>query len=424
MEFEHQPFAHFVGEIFSISSLCTVKSQLGQVVGFELDAVELVVSAQLLNLSLGIGLAHHHFAVLVACELVEEVFLRIFLAVFLFRAEVFRDGEGRHDGSMVDGVELHLVADVHGGGQRLRHICKYLAHFLSRLEPLLLGVKHTVRVVQFLARAEAYQAVVRLGVFLVDEVHVVGTHQPDAILLAVFLQVLVHFELQGIGLMVGAGDGGLVELQLQVVVVAEHAFVPLHGLLSRVKPSDPNHAGHFPAQTGGADDESLVVFFQFDAVGARAHVVAFGPGFGHELDEVVIAFQVFGQHDEVVAALVGLAIFVEQAAVGHVHLAADDGFEQFPFGFGQTGLAGGYLRLRVVGLFLAAFERRDALFEVFDFIFDLAVLLVDVVIKFLHAEHVAVVGQGHAPHAVGYGFVDEALDAGLSVEDGVLAMDV
>ena len=54
----------------------------------------------------------------------------------------------------------------------------------------------------------------------------------------------------------------------------------------------------------------------------------------------------------------------------------------------------------------------------------LAVFLADVVEEFLDAEHVAVVGEGNAGHAVGHGFVDQGVDRCLAVEHGVLRVDV
>jgi hypothetical protein len=35
--------------------------------------------------------------------------------------------------------------------------------------------------------------------------------------------------------------------------------------------------------------------------------------------------------------------------------------------------------------------------------------------EFLDAEHVAMIGNGHASHTIAYGFVNQPLDAGLTV---------
>ena len=73
---------------------------------------------------------------------------------------------------------------------------------------------------------------------------------------------------------------------------------------------------------------------------------------------------------------------------GHVHFASEDGFEGC-LAFGEFG-----------------------------------VFLVDVVEELFDAVHVAVVGDGDAGHSVGYGFVNEVVDGGLAVEQGVLCVDV
>ena len=91
-----------------------------------------------------------------------------------------------------------------------------------------------------------------------------------------------------------------------------------------------------------------------------------------------------------VAAHVAAVLFaVAFASVSHIHLASEYGLEGF-----------------------------------FALVLQFAVYLVAVVIQFLHAEHVAVVGYGHAAHAVGYRFIHKFLHGRLSVEYGVIGMDV
>ena len=224
--------------------------------------------------------------------------------------------------------------------------------------------------------------------------------------------------------MVGALHGGLVALQLQVVVFAEEVLVPLDGFFRLVQAVGHDFLGHLAAQAGGADNEALVVLLQVVAVGAGAHILADGPRAGHQLDEVVVAFLVLGQDNKVPAALVLPAFLLVHGAVGHVHLAADDGLEQLRFRLGDFLSASRQLRL---GLFVPLrnfFQLGDALLQVLDFPARAAVLLVDIVIKFLDAEHVAVVGDGNALHAVLHGLVHQAADAGLSVQQGILGVYV
>ena len=133
-----------------------------------------------------------------------------------------------------------------------------------------------------------------------------------------------------------------------------------------------------------------MVFLQVFAVGTRAHIVAVHPRVGYQFDQVLVALVVLGQHDEVVAALVLLAAAKRLRAVArHIHLAAEDGLE---------GLQ---------SFLLAAF-----------------VHVVHNVVELLDAEHVSVVGDGHAAHAVADGFVHEVLDFRLSVEYRIVRMYV
>ena len=214
-----------------------------------------------------------------------------------------------------------------------------------------------------------------LGILLVDEVDVVRAYELDAILMSQFYQHLVGSLLQREGLTVGALGGvlHLVALQLQVVVVAKHVVVPLDSLAGARHVAVEDLLGHFAGNAGRTDHQSLVVSLQVFAVGTWTHVVAVHPCVRHELDEVLVALVVLGQHDEVVAALVFLAPSQRLRTVTRdIHLAAEDGDERFQ------------------PLFLPLLVDVDA-----------------VVVELLDPEHVAVVGDGHALHAVGYRLVNE-----------------
>lgn len=122
---------------------------------------------------------------------------------------------------MVDGIGLDLFADFDRRSHRFGYVAEDRRHLLAGFEPLLLGVEHSLGIVEVLAGREADQPVVRLGVVFVHEVHVVGTDQTDAVFRGQSAQMLVHFELHRIGFVVGPLDGGLVQLQFEVIVVAE-----------------------------------------------------------------------------------------------------------------------------------------------------------------------------------------------------------
>ena len=148
-----------------------------------------------------------------------------------------------------------------------------------------------------------------LGILLIDEVGIVRADELDAVLVGQLDEHLVSFLLQGKRLAIGA-DGGvfhLVALQLQVVVVAKDAMVPLDGLAGSCDVAVENLLGHLAGNACRTDDEPFVVALQVFTVGTRTHVVAIHPRAAHQLDEVLVALVVLGEHDEVVAALVFLA---------------------------------------------------------------------------------------------------------------------
>ena len=176
VQLEYQPFADLVGERVAVTALGTVEGQFGQVVGLELDTVELVVTAEFFDLFVGFLFAHDHIPVLVTRELVEEFALGDPLPVLLLGAELLRNGECRHDGGVVDRIALDLVAYVDRRGHRFGHIPENRGHLGPRLEPLLLRVEHSLGVVKLLFCAEADQTVVSFGILLVHEVHVIGAY--------------------------------------------------------------------------------------------------------------------------------------------------------------------------------------------------------------------------------------------------------
>ena len=234
--------------------------------------------------------------------------------------------------------------------------------------------------------------VVGFGVFLVYEVRVVGAHQLDAVFLGQLHQHLVGFLLQGESLPVGPYRRvfHFMSLKLQIVVVAEQILVPLHGLPCSLHVAFENLGRHFAGYAGRARYHVFMVSLKVFAVCPRSAVEAVHPGVRHELDKVLVAVVVLGQQYEVVAAQVAAFLrLVLLLVVGHIHLASEYRLE----------------RLQPLGL---AF----------------AVHLVAVVEQLLHAEHIAVVGDGHALHSVGYGLVNQLGNARLTVEYRIIGMYV
>ena len=99
-------------------------------------------------------------------------------------------------------------------------------------------------------------------------------------------------------------------------------------------------------------------------------------GFGHDLHQIEVSRVVFCQQDQVV-----ISLFLDPVvSLGHVDFAADDG-----------------LHRRVL---LGKFE------------------------ELFHAEHIAVIRDGQGRHPQLFGPVKEVLDGRLTVQDGVLCMNV
>ena len=149
MQLEADTVVHLLRQL-SITYLCSVVGQLRQIVGFELDTVQLVYTAQFLDFLLTLLLRQRVLPILITGKLLEQLLGSDSFPVFLFRTEFLWNGEERHNRRMVDVVHLHLVENLHGIGHRLRHILEHLPHLFLGLEPLLLGVKHTGRVVKIL----------------------------------------------------------------------------------------------------------------------------------------------------------------------------------------------------------------------------------------------------------------------------------
>ena len=93
----------------SIAPIRPLIRQLRQVVGLELDAVDLVVAAKLLDFLLTLLTRQRVLAVLVGGELSVEVFLRELLAPLLLGAERLGNGEERHNRVVIQRVDFHLI---------------------------------------------------------------------------------------------------------------------------------------------------------------------------------------------------------------------------------------------------------------------------------------------------------------------------
>ena len=109
VKLELHALVHLLRQWVAIEFLGSVVGKLGKIVGLKLDAVEFVDASKFFDFILCLLVRHNLVAIFVGCELAEEFFGRYAFAGVLLGAELCRDGEERHDGRMVDGIELHLI---------------------------------------------------------------------------------------------------------------------------------------------------------------------------------------------------------------------------------------------------------------------------------------------------------------------------
>ena len=109
----------------------------------------------------------------------------------------------------------------------------------------------------------------RLGIGLVDKVHIVGANELYAQFLRELFQHGIHLLLQGERLVVGACHSGLVPLQFKVEIVAKHALEPLRRLSSLVDLPVKYQLGYLAAKACRTHHEPLVVTLKLLLVGSR-----------------------------------------------------------------------------------------------------------------------------------------------------------
>ena len=186
----------------------------------------------------------------------------------------------------------------------------------------------------------------RLGVLLVEEVRIVGADNLYVILPRQLDEHGINPPLLLIGLLVTVGLVGLVALEFDVIIVAEHAFEPLYCFF-RSRPVAVQHfLAQLTAQTSRAGYHALVVHFQQLLVNTRTRIerVVHEPRTG-QFAEVMIAQFVLGEQDKVKARLVYLIHYAVRPGIllgGHgvtrapcaVRLNANDRLE------GHKGLGG------------------------------------------------------------------------------------
>ena len=260
--------------------------------------------------------------------------------------------------------------------------------------------------------------------FLIHKVNVIRTDQFDIIFPGIFYQFGICPLLQRVGFMVGTGHGRPMSLQLQIIIFSKEVLVPAYSLFRFFKLVIKYLLRYFTTDTGRADNQSLMILFQFIAVGTGAHIVSICPGSGYQLYQVVITFLILCQHNQVPAALVGFTFLFVHSAACHIHLATDYRFEQLIFSFRNLSAAVGKFRFLIFASYLAALDTGNPLLEILNISFRSAILLIDVIGKLLDAEHITVISYGNTLHSILHRLVNQRTYTGLTVEEGILGMNV
>ena len=226
--------------------------------------------------------------------------------------------------------------------------------------------------------------IMSLSIFLIHEMRIIGAYQLDAIFTSQLYQNSVGFLLHGECFTVRPDMRVLylMALQLQIVVITEYPLVPLDGLTGSCDIPIQDLSGYLTCYTGGANNQTFMELLQISTVGSRSHIEAIHPRPAHQLDQVLVTLVVLGEYDEVVASdvrLIGTARLI--SVLGYVHLTAEDGLE------------------RLLPFFLS-----------------FAVHLITIVEELLDTEHITMIGNGHATHAVGHRLVHKTIDARLSIK--------
>ena len=109
MELEVDVLIHVCRQRVAIEFFGSLVGKVTQIFCLKLDTVYLVVTAQSVDYLLSFLGWQLILSVLITGKLLVEVLLRHPLAQLFLRAKAFRNGEERHDRSMVDAIDFYLI---------------------------------------------------------------------------------------------------------------------------------------------------------------------------------------------------------------------------------------------------------------------------------------------------------------------------
>ena len=115
-------------------------------------------------------------------------------------------------------------------------------------------------------------------IFRIDEMNVVGRDNLDIVFTRQFQNRLVCRNLVGVYILCGVRVMCLVPLYFQIVIFSEQVLEPKDRFFGFVHPSVQDMLRNFPTDTGRANDQVFMIFFQQLLVDARTSVKSFRPG--------------------------------------------------------------------------------------------------------------------------------------------------
>ena len=232
----------------------------------------------------------------------------------------FRDIIVREFGFAEFNRDIAAVGNLLGVLDGFRCIRENRAHLVLALYvELSAGIPHAVLIGELLPCLDAEQNIVRLCIFRVGIVAVIGRDQRNAELLRDRKERSVDLLLVRITMV----------LQLEEeIALAEAVIVLKSGFLSRVDVAAHDITGYFAGKTGGAGNDALVILTQKFHVNARAIVIPLQEGMTHNLGEVLISFIILREENEMIIAVVaGSRLAVKTRAGGYVDFAAKHGLD-------------------------------------------------------------------------------------------------
>ena len=220
-----------------------------------------------------------------------------------------------------------MLGHGHSIAHGLGNLGKERGHFISAAQvELFRRITHAVRIAEVGLGANTDQRVVRVGMFTLEIMHVVGGDEVEIKFLG------PRYEL---GVYLGLFTEAMV-LQLEKkTFLAEELLKPIKRSAGLVVIISYDRLGNLAGKTAAEGDDALVMRLQQFLIDAGLVIKPLEMRGRGEAHEVLVADFIFGQQQEMVVTVfagpaIGLA--VKAASGGDVHFAADDWLEILALG--------------------------------------------------------------------------------------------